>query len=172
VSAKQRLAELLPAEVRQNLALAMLEDVLQALTAVRELAGVVVATVDAAAADVALRFGAQVLNKGVRNGHTGAVTAAARRLADESATMLTLPGDIPQVSRSDLEHLLTIHPRRQDSVSSRQAMNAVRTQSFVRQLISCRYGSARIAFSSPCSRASARTKSKHSLPFANCSGGR
>ncbi len=108
-SAKQRLARLLPANVRQDLALAMFEDVLNALSTVRELAGVVAVTVDPAAADIALRFGARVWSSGARDGHTGAVTAAARRLADAGATMLTLPGDIPLISPSDVEHLLRIH---------------------------------------------------------------
>jgi 2-phospho-L-lactate/phosphoenolpyruvate guanylyltransferase len=81
VLAKQRLAGLRPANVRRELALAMFEDVLQALATVRELAGMAVITVDPIATDIALRFGACVWTDGARDGHTAAGTAAARRLA-------------------------------------------------------------------------------------------
>ena len=47
--AKTRLASLLPGELRQQLMLAMLDDVLAALTLARGLAGVAVVTVDPAA---------------------------------------------------------------------------------------------------------------------------
>jgi hypothetical protein len=47
--AKERLAPLLPPEMRQALALAMLEDVLAALTSAAGLAGLLVVTVDPAA---------------------------------------------------------------------------------------------------------------------------
>jgi 2-phospho-L-lactate guanylyltransferase len=107
--AKQRLAALLPASLRREFAISMFEDVLQALAAVRELAGMAVITVDPLAAAIAQRFGACVWTEGARDGHTAAVTAAARRLAGEDAALLTLPGDVPLVSPSDLEHLLDRH---------------------------------------------------------------
>src|SRR6478752_6264301 len=71
VQAKQRLAALLPAEQRQELALAMFEDVMAAISNVRELAGIVVVTVDSAAAAIATRNGARVMSEGAREGHTG-----------------------------------------------------------------------------------------------------
>jgi 2-phospho-L-lactate guanylyltransferase len=89
------------------LALAMFEDVLATLTGVRELAGIVVVTVDPAAAAIAARYGARVSNAGAREGHTGAVTATARELAAEA--MLTLPGDIPLVEADDIRHLVDVH---------------------------------------------------------------
>ena len=110
--AKQRLAGFLPADVRQQLALAMFEDVLQAVTAVSELTGVAVVTIDPVAAGMALRLGARVWSDGARDGHTGAVTAAARRLAAEGAAMLTIPGDVPLVTATDIRHLLDIHRRK------------------------------------------------------------
>jgi 2-phospho-L-lactate guanylyltransferase len=109
--AKQRLAGFLPAQVRRQLALAMFEDVLQAVAAVPELAGIAVVTIDPAAADIALRLGARVWSDGARDGHTGAVTAAARRLAAEGSAMLTIPGDVPLVSPVDIRQLLDIHSR-------------------------------------------------------------
>jgi 2-phospho-L-lactate guanylyltransferase len=105
--AKRRLAGVLCAARRQELALAMFEDVLATLTGVRELAGIVVVTVDPAAAAIAARYGARVSNAGAREGHTGAVAAAARELAAEG--MLTLPGDIPLVEADDIRQLIDVH---------------------------------------------------------------
>jgi 2-phospho-L-lactate guanylyltransferase len=110
--AKQRLAGFLPAHVRQQLALAMFEDVLQAVAAVSELTGIAVVTIDPAAADIALRLGARVWSDGAQDGHSGAVTAAARRLATEGSPMLTIPGDVPLVSPADIRQLLDIHSRK------------------------------------------------------------
>jgi len=105
--AKRRLAGVLCAARRQELALAMFEDVLATLTGVRELGSIVVVTVDPAAAAIAARYGARVSNAGAREGHTGAVTAAARELAAEA--MLTLPGDIPLVEADDIRQLIDVH---------------------------------------------------------------
>jgi 2-phospho-L-lactate/phosphoenolpyruvate guanylyltransferase len=105
--AKRRLADVLCAARRQQLALAMFEDVLATLTGVRELAGIIVVTVDPAAATVAARYGARVSDAGAREGHTGAVAAAARALAAQ--TMLTLPGDIPLIEGDDIRRLIEVH---------------------------------------------------------------
>jgi 2-phospho-L-lactate/phosphoenolpyruvate guanylyltransferase len=114
VQAKQRLAALLPAERRQELALAMFEDVIAAISKVRELAGIVVVTVDSAAATIAARYGARVMSEGACEGHTGAVITAARHLAAEGCGLLTLPGDIPLVEPSDVRHLVRVHSTRAD----------------------------------------------------------
>ena len=114
VQAKQRLAALLPAERRQELALAMFEDVIAAISKVRELAGIVVVTVDSAAATIAARYGARVMSEGACEGHTGAVMTAARHLAAEDCGLLTLPGDIPLVEASDVLHLVRVHSTRAD----------------------------------------------------------
>ena len=110
--AKQRLAGLLSADARRRLALAMFEDVLQAVAAVSELTGVAVVTIDPVVAGIALRLGARVWSDGARDGHTGAVTAAARRLAAEGSAMLTIPGDVPLVTAADIRQLLDIHRRK------------------------------------------------------------
>jgi 2-phospho-L-lactate guanylyltransferase len=107
--AKQRLAALLPAARRQELALAMFEDVIATISSVRELAGIVVVTVDPAAAAIAARHDARVMNEGACEGHTGAVPAAARRLAAGGFNLLTLPGDIPLVEPDDVRHLVSVH---------------------------------------------------------------
>src|SRR6185437_3655543 len=79
-AAKQRLADAAPAKIRQALALAMAEDVLSALAEARDLAGIVVVTVDPTASALAGRYGARVKTEGALDGHTGAVIAAARVL--------------------------------------------------------------------------------------------
>jgi 2-phospho-L-lactate/phosphoenolpyruvate guanylyltransferase len=105
--AKRRLAGVLSAPRRQELALAMFEDVLATLSRVRELAGIFVVTADPAAAAIAPRHGARVLSDGAHEGHTGAVAAAARRL--ENKAMLTLPGDVPLVEEEDIRQLIDAH---------------------------------------------------------------
>ena len=105
--AKRRLAGVLNGARRQQLALAMCEDVLATLAGVRELAGIVVVTVDPAAAAMAARYGAHVSSAGAREGHTGAVAAAARELAREG--MLTVPADIPLVEGDDIRELIHVH---------------------------------------------------------------
>lgn len=105
--AKQRLAGVLARAQRQELALAMLEDVLAALAPVGELADVIVVTVDPAAAALAARYRGRVLREGACEGHTGAVAAAVRRLGCDG--MLALPGDIPLVEPDDVRQLIAAH---------------------------------------------------------------
>ncbi len=107
--AKERLAPLLAPDLRRALVLAMLEDVLAALASAAGLAGIVVVTVDPQARQLALRFGARIVEDGARDGHTGAVTAAARVLAAEGCGMLTLPGDIPLVTALEISQLIAAH---------------------------------------------------------------
>jgi 2-phospho-L-lactate guanylyltransferase len=109
-AAKQRLAAAVPAALRRQLALAMLEDVLSALAAASGLAGRLVVTSDPAAQALAARWGAECTEEGATDGHTGAVMAAARRLAREGrGAMLTLPGDIPLVTAAEIAALLAAH---------------------------------------------------------------
>jgi len=109
-SAKQRLADAAPAALRQELALAMAEDVLAALAEAPGLAGIVVVTLDPAATALAARYGARVLTDGARDGHTGAVTAAARLLAAEGCDgVLTVPGDIPLVTAAEIGQVVAAH---------------------------------------------------------------
>ena len=108
--AKERLAALLRPELRRALMLAMLEDVLAALAAAPGLAGLVVVTVDPAARRLGASYGARLVEAGARDGHTGAVAAAARLLAEERRHgMLTLPGDIPLVTPGEITQLVTAH---------------------------------------------------------------
>jgi 2-phospho-L-lactate/phosphoenolpyruvate guanylyltransferase len=108
--AKQRLAALLTQAQRRTLAATMAEDVLDALSQVRSLAGILVVTLDPAATRLAQRIGARVVTDGARDGHTGAVTAAARLLRREGrGGMLQVPGDIPRITAGEIEAVLAEH---------------------------------------------------------------
>src|SRR5260370_18777586 len=109
--ARERLAPVLPPERRRALMLARLEDVLTALAATPGLGGLAVVTVDAAAQRLAARYGARIIEIGARDGHSGAVAAAASLLAAEGCPgMLTLPGDIPLVTPAETAQLPPAHP--------------------------------------------------------------
>jgi 2-phospho-L-lactate guanylyltransferase len=100
--AKQRLASVLTPDQRQLFAATMLEDVLAALAAA-PLDGIMVNTVDPLATELARRYGARVITQAARDGHTAAVAAMARILAEEGrAGMLTVPGDIPRVIPAEI----------------------------------------------------------------------
>ena len=108
--AKQRLAPVLSAPLRQALALAMLEDVLAAVSCVAGLGGIVLVTVDTHAIALARRYGARTIADGAHDGHTGAVNAGARHLiAQGRGTMLTLPGDLPLVTADEIDRLIAAH---------------------------------------------------------------
>src|SRR5437667_7776635 len=105
--AKQCLAPLLLPNLRQALMLSMLEDVLAALCMTAELSGLAVVTLDPAARRLAALHGARIIETGARDGHTGAVAAAARLLAAEGRPgMLTVPGDIPLVTAAEIDQLV------------------------------------------------------------------
>jgi 2-phospho-L-lactate/phosphoenolpyruvate guanylyltransferase len=108
--AKQRLSSCLSPEERHALATIMLEDVLDALSAVQQLAGSLVVTVDPVATSLAGRYAARIVTEASREGHTGAVMAAARLLAREGqAGMMTMPGDIPRLSSAEIAATLAAH---------------------------------------------------------------
>jgi 2-phospho-L-lactate guanylyltransferase len=108
--AKRRLSSSLTAEQRSALAACMLEDVLDALSAVAALGGILLVTEDQAAAALARRYGALVSTDAARAGHTGAVAAASRRLAAEGrAGMITLPGDLPAITAAEISAALAAH---------------------------------------------------------------
>jgi 2-phospho-L-lactate/phosphoenolpyruvate guanylyltransferase len=108
--AKQRLASVLSAPLRQQLALAMLEDVLEAVAGVAGLSDAILVTVDPEAETLARRYGMQTIADGAHDGHTGAVNAGARHLAAKGHnTMLTLPGDLPLVTAAEIAQLIIAH---------------------------------------------------------------
>lgn len=107
--AKSRLSAAFPADLRQALVRAMLEDVLAALAEVDGLSGRVVATDEPDAHAIAARHGARVLTA-ADHGLNETLAAAARTLAAEGARgMLVLPGDIPAVTAAEIDALLASH---------------------------------------------------------------
>jgi 2-phospho-L-lactate/phosphoenolpyruvate guanylyltransferase len=105
--AKQRLSGLLSAEERRALGLAMLEDVLSALSRAKGLSGILLVSSDAQACDMAARYGARILADTASPGLNPAVSAAARLLASEGvAAALVLHGDIPLAAPGEIEALL------------------------------------------------------------------
>jgi len=109
-AAKSRLGPDYAPDFRRSLAQAMVEDVLAALAAVTALTGLVVVTVDPEARVLAARYGARVFEDGARDGQTGAVTAAIRRLAaDGHAGVLAVPGDIPLITADEVSTLIAGH---------------------------------------------------------------
>ncbi len=113
-AAKGRLGDAVPRHLRPGLALAMLEDVLAAVTqalqhGARGLAGIAVVTLDPEARALTQRYGARILTDDARGGHTAAVAAAARTLAQEGrGGMLQMPGDIPLVRADEISLLLAL----------------------------------------------------------------
>ena len=109
-NAKQRLSSCLNPEERRGLATIMLEDVLVAVSAAPRLAGVLVVTIDPVATSLATRYGARVVADAAREGHTGAVAAAARLLVREGEPgMMTMPGDIPGLASTEIAAALDAH---------------------------------------------------------------
>jgi 2-phospho-L-lactate guanylyltransferase len=116
-NSKFRLRDALSKKLRRQLALAMFEDVLATLTGCRGLAGIIVVTPDAAIMGRAAAYGADFITDGASEGQTGAVTAAARRLAREGrGAMLTIPGDVPLVTPEEIAQIIAAHDRTPDFV--------------------------------------------------------
>lgn len=106
-NAKQRLSPLLNVAQRELLAEAMLRDVLDQVVLVRELSGVYVVTGDARVSEIASFQGIHVIREPSERGETEAVTFALAQMKELGVeTVLILPGDIPLLRASDIEHLL------------------------------------------------------------------
>jgi 2-phospho-L-lactate/phosphoenolpyruvate guanylyltransferase len=108
--AKQRLADVLSANERQELFAAMLEDVLCALAASADLAGILVVTRDPLGQHLAARYGARVLVEEENRGHTAASSLGARTLTREGAgSMVQVPADLPLLTPDHIQALLRVH---------------------------------------------------------------
>ena len=107
---KQRLAGVLDRTARTALFRAMLEDVLEALSGVVALAGIMLVTRDPEAIALAGRYGAECLIEPENRGHTVAVEFAARALAGRGAgALLQVPGDVPRVTTAEIEAVIAAH---------------------------------------------------------------
>ncbi len=110
LQAKQRLAEVMSASLRQQFALVMLEDVLAALSSTPGLAGIIVVTTDRLASQLGRRYDVRIITACANEGYTQAVTSASHFLAAEGIpAYLAVPGDIPLVSPDEVGQLLAKH---------------------------------------------------------------
>jgi 2-phospho-L-lactate guanylyltransferase len=104
--AKSRLADVLDPGQRRDLALAMLADVV-GVCAASGLAGTVAVVDDTRAATIVRRSGAVALLDPVANDMNAAARSGVRfAAARDASTVIVVPGDVPLISRSDLETLL------------------------------------------------------------------
>ena len=112
-TAKQRLAPVLVPGERRALYRAMLEDVLEALSASRAtgaLAGTVVVTRDAEIEALARRYATRIIGETENRGQSAAVAHAAGILASEgTAGIVTVPGDVPLVTGEEIGTILGAH---------------------------------------------------------------
>ena len=105
--AKQRLSDAVGGDDRERLAAAMVGDVLEALTAVRQIDDVVVVTAEPLAVQAAERAGAAVVPDPEEVGQSAAaergIDAALARGAERA---LLVPGDCPAVDPEEIARLL------------------------------------------------------------------
>ena len=112
-NAKQRLAALLSARERLELAQAMLEDVLDAVAAVPDCPPVSLVTSDAHARGLAARFGYAVIEDTDNGGETAAIESATRICVERGiAWALVIPGDAPLVTPAEVRAVLDAAPER------------------------------------------------------------
>ncbi len=108
--AKQRLSALLSTEQRAALGLAMLEDVLAALSGVAALDGILLVSPDPRAHALGRRYGARILAEAENHGLNPAVQRAAALLQAEGvAQILVLHGDLPLVTEQEISRLIAAH---------------------------------------------------------------
>jgi 2-phospho-L-lactate guanylyltransferase len=130
--AKQRLAGVLDAEERSELARVMLDDVLRAVSACQSLAGVIVVTADRSAAAVARRHGAIVLMETAAIGMNAAVARVVKYLTGRAETgIVVLPADVPHVTPDDIEDMTAL-------IRHRPAIALVRSNDGGTNLLACR----------------------------------
>jgi 2-phospho-L-lactate guanylyltransferase len=131
--AKQRLATVLDASERAQLARVMLEDVLCALDACRQrLAGVMVVTADEDAMSIARRHDAVILAETTVNGLNAAIVHALTHLSGHGdASILVVPADLPQLSSTDIEDVI-------DLIDGTPAVALVRASDGGTNLLACR----------------------------------
>jgi len=106
-AAKARLSDRLAKNERRALVLAMLDDVLGALSRVPALSGVLVVTREPEIARRASRFGAEILEEPANEGHTAAVERAVRELERRRLpAMLCVSGDLPAAAPDEFATML------------------------------------------------------------------
>lgn len=108
---KNRLASCLDASQRAALALAMLDDMVDALTRARNIDRIAVVSGDDELLAHASRLGAQTIHEGPARGLNPAVTFAAKQLEAEGVKrLLTIPGDVPQLAPNEVDGMFETDP--------------------------------------------------------------
>ncbi len=108
--AKQRLREYLDQSERAELYRCMLEDVLDCVCQLDELDGMALVTLDSTAAALADKYGMRIISEPANRGHTEAVQYGIEMLMNEGVgEIITLPGDIPLATHSELQSLIESH---------------------------------------------------------------
>lgn len=111
--AKQRLAGCLDARRREELALAMLEDMLAALAASTHLDRIVVVSSDGDLLAHARHCGAETLEEGQARGLNAAVAFAAAELERQGVRrLLVIPGDVPLLDPFEIDALMDVDAAR------------------------------------------------------------
>jgi len=108
-ASKGRLSARLAPRERRELVLAMLDDVLTALSSARGLSGVIVVSREPEIASIAARFGAELLEEPIQagDGYTHAVEHAVRELDRRGEpAVLSVPGDVPAVTPQEITQIL------------------------------------------------------------------
>jgi 2-phospho-L-lactate guanylyltransferase len=112
-NAKKRLASRSSVAEREALALAMLADMLGALTRARSVDRMVVVSADSDLLAHARRHGAEVIDEGEPRGLNAAVELASRALERDGVTrLLTIPGDVPLLDPGEIDRLFATDPLR------------------------------------------------------------
>ena len=112
-ASKSRLLPELDREQLQQLSLAMLQDVVGALSEVAAIDRVVVATPDATVAEAARRAGAEALER-PDPGLNAAIDAAASDLLDAGEPFLVVLGDVAGIRSQEIAHLIDGVAQRSD----------------------------------------------------------
>ena len=105
--AKERLSSLLPQHQRTELAYAMLEDVLTALSGSRLADRKFIVTLDERAIEIAKERGIEVILETEQNGESASVDYASKVSIEMGAkSVLVIPGDAPLITSEDIDFIL------------------------------------------------------------------
>jgi 2-phospho-L-lactate guanylyltransferase len=105
--AKARLAPLLGAAQREEVARIMLDDVLGALQKLDTLSGILVVSRDSCAKEIAIAHGATTLDDPLETGPNAAIRLALPLLRDaEADAMIVVPADVPQIEPDQVRPIL------------------------------------------------------------------
>ena len=109
-NAKRRLSTQLSSDVRSRLALAMLNDVLQALVNAKSVDGILLTSRAAEARQIAEKWDITLYRD---QAHTlvDALTAASQKVKNDlnATTAIIVPGDVPLITGTDVDHVLHYH---------------------------------------------------------------